>query len=491
LVPLGFIGSEFLTQADRGEFSVMLELAPGAKIEQTNLVTGQVEEILAKIPEIQKVFVNVGASSTGMVGQSSSNIAELHVVLAPKTDRQRSTDEISQSIKAKLALIPGITAHVTPIDIWGTSGRTAIQVSVSGSNWDDVYQTAKRVRAIVLQIHGTDDVKLSAEEGKPETRLEIDREKMAALGLTIADVGSTLQVGLTGDDSSKFRDRDGTEYATRIMLDPYDRSKTSEVGNLTVMNHLGQPVEIKQFAKVFQTVGPTKLQRINRNYGIYVNSAAVGRPSGSIGADIKTALQKETFPPGIKFSFDGDLKQQSDSFGSLGIVLIAALVFVFLVMVALYDSFIYPFVVLFSVPLAIIGALLALGLTMNSLNIMSILGIIMQIGLVSKNAILLVDFTNKARAEGFKTKEALIQAGRERLRPILMTTLTMILGMLPIALSTAPGAEFKHGLGWALIGGLTCSMVMTLIVVPVVYLKIDQLRQLLLGVKNGISGKTM
>jgi HAE1 family hydrophobic/amphiphilic exporter-1 len=477
LVPLGFIGGEFMPQSDRSEFALTLELPAGAKLEQTNAVTQRVERMMTKYPEVRKVIVNVGASSGGFIGMSSNNVAEVHVILADKEERKRSTDAISQEVRKDVMLaIPGVKCRVNPISLWGTAEGTPIQISVNGRSWDLAYQGAEQVAAILKRIPGTADVRLSAEEGKPETRVEIDREKMAALGLTMADVGSALRVGLTGDDQSKFRDKDGVEYDTRVVLDEYDRSRTADIAELAFVNRYGKPVALKQFARVSRSLGPTRIQRRDRSYAITVSSQAIGRPSGSIGEDFKRELQQVQLPAGSGVAYLGDLEQQEESFGTLGLALLAAIIFVYLIMVALYDSFVYPFVVLFSVPLAVIGALLALALTMNSINIFSILGIIMQIGLVSKNAILLVDFANKARQEGLGVREALLAAGQERLRPILMTTLTMILGMLPIALSTAAGAEYKQGLGWALIGGLTVSMIMTLILVPVVYALVDKYR---------------
>jgi HAE1 family hydrophobic/amphiphilic exporter-1 len=469
-----FIGAEFLPQTDRGEFAITLELPPGVKLVQTNAVAHRVEAMLARYPEVRKLIVNVGASSSGFIGMSSDNIAEIQVVLRPKEERRRSTDAVGRAIRREVLLgVAGVKCQVNPVAIWGMAGWSPIELAISGSSWEETYRAAKQVERVMKRIPGTADIRLSAEEGNPETRVEVDREKLAALGLTIADVGSVLQIGLTGNDDSKYRDSDGTEYPVRVMLDAGDRSAIADLGELAVMNRFGRPVPVKQFARVYQALGPTKLQRIDRSYGITVSSQAVGRPSGTIAEDIQKALAREQLPPGIELSFMGDVEQQQDSFASLGLALVAAIIFVYLIMVALYDSFIYPLVVLFAVPLAVIGALLALALTMNSLNIFTILGLIMQIGLVSKNAILLVDFANKARAEGRTAPQALLEAGRERLRPILMTTLTMIFGMLPIALSDAAGAEFKQGLGWALIGGLSVSMGMTLVLVPVIYLMVD------------------
>ncbi len=478
LVPLGFIGSEFIAVADRGEFAVTIELAPGSTFENTNYMTQRVEKILSEVPEVRKMFVNVGASSEGFFGQSSNNTSELNVTLVDRSERKRTTDEVGADIKTRVAQIPGVKVRVNPIGIFGTANQTPIQLLVSGTDYAEVRKAAEKLAEVAKTVPGTADVRLSSEEGKPETRIEIDRQKLAALGLTLADVGATLRVALNGDDDSKFREG-ANEFDMRIVLDEFDRSKTSDVGSLTVMNRKGQQIELKQFASIYQTTGPTKLQRQDRNFSVTVFSQAVGRPSGSIGADIKKIVDAGgILPAGIGISYLGDLKNQADGFGSLGLAMLAAILFTYMIMVALYDSYIYPFVVLFSIPVAIIGALLALALTMKSLSIFSILGIIMLVGLVGKNAILLVDRANQMKAERkLPTYDALIEAGETRLRPILMTTVAMVFGMLPIALSSEAGSEWKSGLAWALVGGLISSLLLTLVLVPVVYTKVDEWKE--------------
>jgi HAE1 family hydrophobic/amphiphilic exporter-1 len=335
---------------------------------------------------------------------------------------------------------------------------------------------AEHVADLLKQISGTADVRLSSDDGKPETRIDIDREKLAALGLSIAEVGATLNIALAGNDDSKFRDGND-EYDIRIALDEFDRSKISDLAKLTFVNSKGQQIELQQFADIYQTTGPTKLQRRDRINSIIVYSQVIGRPTGTIGAELQAALQKNPLPDGLTITYEGDLKNQADSFGSMGLALLAAILFVYMIMVALYDSYLYPFVVLFSIPVAMVGALLALALTLNSLNIFSLLGIIMLVGLVGKNAILLVDRTNQMKLEGMNTYDALIEAGKSRIRPIIMTTASMVIGMMPIALSTSSGSEWKHGLAWALIGGLTSSMFLTLILVPVIYLKAEMWKE--------------
>jgi HAE1 family hydrophobic/amphiphilic exporter-1 len=475
LLPFGFIGSEFMPSMDRGELLVQIELPARAKLEQTSQVTRRAEQILAEFPEVMKAFTTVGTAS-GLAASTPSNTAEIQVQLVPKNERSRSTAEVSQAMKSKLDRIPGIKTHVSPIMITGTADGAPIQLFITGTNWQNAYQAANRIQTVIAGIPGIDDLQLSAKEGQPEIRIEADRAKMAKLGLNVSDIGAVLQMGFTGDDQSKFRDEDGNEYDIRVMYDSFDRSRTADVRGLTVLNNSGRPVQLSEFATIVNAAGPNKLERWDRNYAITISAKAVGRASGDIGSDIVKLLKTAKLPPGVSYQLGGDLEMQDDAFGSLGLALLAVIIFVYLIMTALYNSFTYPLTVIFSVPLALIGSMLALGLTANSLSIFSIMGIIMQVGLVSKNAILLVDFANRARENGAGMKEALLEAGRERIRPILMTNLTTILGMIPLALSNSPGSEFKHGLGWVLIGGLTCSIMITLIIVPVVYSLVENCR---------------
>jgi HAE1 family hydrophobic/amphiphilic exporter-1 len=241
-------------------------------------------------------------------------------------------------------------------------------------------------------------------------------------------------------------------------------------------NSDGQTFLLSQFADVQEGMGESMLQRSDRLNSITVNTNVVGRPVGTVANDIKANTAAIALPQGISIEYQGEVKNQGDAFASLGLALIIAILLVYLIMVALYDSIVYPFVVLFSIPVALIGALLALALAMETLNVFSIIGIIMLLGLVAKNAILIVDFANQLKGEGHAVKSALIEAGKERLRPILMTTLAMILGMLPIALATGAGSEIKKGMAWVIIGGLTSSMILTLFVVPAMYLIIERLK---------------
>jgi HAE1 family hydrophobic/amphiphilic exporter-1 len=472
LVPLGFVGGEFMPQSDRGEFTVTLELPTGAKLKDTNEAALRVEKSISAVPEVRKIFTNAGASSEGFLGQSSTNVAALDIALTAKQFRRRSTADVIRDIKQRVGGVAGMTLRANPIGIFGTADESPIQIGVSGTNFEDVSRAARMLMEIMKRVPGTDEVRLSSEEGNPETRIDIDRDKLAALGLTLGEVGMTLQTALTGDDQSKYQDG-VNEYPIRVILDSFDRSHTADMENLFFVNSRGQAVELKQFAAITQTTGPTKLERRNRTYNIWVRSQAIGRPSGTIGEDIFRAVRGMKLPPNVSIYASGDLEMQADAFRSLALAMAAAILFVYLIMVALYNSYLHPFVVLFSIPMAVVGAFFALGLTNHSLNIFPFMGLIMLAGLVAKNAILLVDFTNRQRADGMEIVPALLEAGRVRLRPILMTTMTMVFGMMPIALSAGQASEFKSGLGWVLVGGLTSSLLLTLLLVPVIYLKAD------------------
>jgi HAE1 family hydrophobic/amphiphilic exporter-1 len=477
LIPFGFIGSEFIPQADQGQIAIDIQLPAGTKLERTNEIVQIVEKQVSQMPGVETVYASVGSGSTG---GGRDNRGYVNVALVPKAQRSFSTDQFGAMVRRAVRLT-GVKMYISQPNSMGGGGSAPVQVAVMGPSWEMVMETALRVQKLVEQIPGTSDVRLSSDDGNPEMNIAVNRDKLADLGLDIDTVGETLELGLTGNTDSKFTDN-GIDYDINVRLDQASRVRTDAIADLVVANKSGQMIPLNQFATVTPTTGPTVIQRRNRSFSISVTSRAIGRSIGDIGQDITAALEKEKLPYGVTTAFVGNLKNQAESFGSLAVALLAAIIFVYLIMAALYNSFIYPLSVLFAVPLAVIGALLALALTKKTLAVFSIMGIIMLVGLVSKNAILLVDFTNRAREEeGLSVEEALVEAGRERLRPILMTTMTMILGMVPLATSGATGSEFKTGLGWALIGGLTCSMLMTLVVVPVVYTRIEKLRNFMLG----------
>jgi hydrophobic/amphiphilic exporter-1 (mainly G- bacteria), HAE1 family len=475
LVPAGFIGSEFAAQGDRGELVVQLEMEPQITLYQNNQTTRKIEQMIKAHPEVNIVYSKIGVSSNQMAGATgSSNRSEITVVLKDKKERDISIEQFGAMVKKEIQQIPGVKAKAAPTGITGNANVAPIQVVVQGPDLDKVREAATTVLNVVNKIPGTTDVEFSIEDAIPELQVKIDRERMAALGLSVAEVGNNLRTAFNGNDDSKYREGQ-YEYDILVSLDKFNRANANDVANLTFLNNKGKLVELKQFATVSQELGAAKLERRDRLSSIAVNAQVIGRPIGTVGSDIKTSMENKKLPEGVTIKYAGSLEQQSDAFGSLGLALLIGIVFVYLIMVALYDSFLYPFIVLFSLPVALIGALLALALAFQNLSIFSIIGMIMLMGLVAKNAILLVDFTNHLKAEGMPVKEALIEAGRERLRPILMTTIAMIFGMLPIALASGAGAETKNGLAWVIIGGLTSSLLLTLVLVPSAYMTFENM----------------
>ena len=477
LVGGGFIGFEFMPGVDRSEVIATLELDPGVNIERTNEISREVEKILKGFPEVQKILTNAGASSEGMIGFSSNNTAEVFITLTDKKFRKETTDEIGLRIKNEIAKIPGVRPRVAAVSMMGTANRTPIQILVNATTYEEASAAAKKIQEIVKSVKGTIDVRLSSEDGKTELRVDVDRQKLAALGLSISDVGSALRIALTGDENSKYRDG-ANEYIIRVQLDQLDRSNPDEIKQLTFKNNKGQQITLSQFANVYQTTGPTKLERQKRMTSVNIYSQVFGKTSGALAQEIDKKIKAEAnLPAGVNYEFIGEQKFMKDAFLSLIYAIFAAILFVFMIMVALYDSYIYPFVVLFSIPVSFVGALYGLALTNKSLSIYSMLGMIMLMGLVAKNAILLVDRANQMKLErGLSTYEALLESAGTRLRPILMTTFSMVIGMMPIALSTSAGSEAKTGLAVALIGGLLSSLMLTLVLVPVVYQWVDKMK---------------
>ncbi|MCX6249547.1 MAG: efflux RND transporter permease subunit [Bacteroidetes bacterium] len=481
LVGMGFIGSEFISIGDRGEVIINLELPKNSTIEQTNQTTLRAEKYLMQKKEVTSIFTSVGSSTSFFGGGSDAYKSEMHIKMVPKEKRAITAEQFTLDMKKELMqLLPGTKVRSTIVSLMGTSDMDPIQIVLTGPDMDSLSVCADRVMAEMKKVPGTYEVKLSVESGNPEVDIRLEKDKMADLGLSTAMVGLTLQNAFSGNTDAKFRAGEN-EYDINIMLDQFNRRSIQDIAGLTFVNNRGQLIQLNQFANIKPSSGTTILQRYNRMPSISVNSQVIGRPVGSVGDDVMKGLKKVNLPKEVTLTPEGDMKYQTEAFGSLLIAFLASILFVYLIMVALYDSYLYPFVVLFSIPLAIIGALLALGLTMQSLTIFSILGMIMLVGLVGKNAILLVDFTNQRKSEGLSTVQALIDAGKVRMRPILMTTFSMIFGMMPIALASGAGSEWKNGMAWALIGGLTSSMFLTLIVVPVVYLMFDNIKAKMAG----------
>ena len=480
----GIIGKELISTGDQGKFRLALEFDKSTSIQQNNLVSEKIENYILKQPEVSTVFSNVGGPSTGIgsLGVGSANKSEFTVQLRIKNDELRNagikkipTEQFMRKLRDDLQKeYSGINFSMIAL---GLIPRSApIEITLSGSDLNQVMQTGNDLKSVIEKIPGADNVRLSVEAGSPEFKVIPDKDKMQRLGLNTAYVGMNLRTAFSGNDDASLTEK-GTEYPVRIWLDKFSRKNEDDVKQLNIVNPMGVPIEIAQFATIERDNSPSLLERKDRQPAVTLTSDALGRPSGTVADDVVAYLKNNPLPDGISMTWGSDIKRQNDSFGALGSVLLISFLLIYLIMVALYDSYIYPFVALFAIPVAAIGAFLALNLSLSNLSLFALLGLIMLMGLVTKNSILIVDFTNQLKAEGKHYKEALITAGKERMRPILMTTLSMAIGMLPIALASGTAAEWKNGLAWVIIGGLLSSLVLTVFLVPMVYYGVDRMKE--------------
>jgi hydrophobic/amphiphilic exporter-1 (mainly G- bacteria), HAE1 family len=474
----GIIGKELISTGDQGKFRMSLEFDKTTSIEQNNRVAEKIEYYISQKPEVSTLFSNVGGPSTGIgsLGVGSANKTEFTIQLKDKKERTKEpTEEFMKRLRGELQeKFPGINYSMAGL---GLIPRTApIEITLSGSDLDLVLEAGDELKTVIENIPGADNVRLSVERGSPEYKIVPNKDKMQRLGLNTIYVGMNLRTALTGNDDATLTEN-GTEYPVRIRLNEFDRKNFQDVQKLSVINPMGLPVEVSQFADIVQDNSPSMLERKDRQPAITLTADALGRPSGTVADDVVSYLKANPLQNNIQTTWGSDIKRQNDSFGALGSVLLISFLLIYLIMVALYDSFVYPFVVLFSIPVAAIGAFFALNLSLSNLSLFALLGLIMLMGLVVKNAILIVDFTNQLKEEGKHFKEALMIAGKSRLRPILMTTLSMVIGMLPIAMATGTAAEWKNGLAWVIIGGLLSSLILTVFLVPMVYYLVDTLKE--------------
>ena len=477
LVPAGFIGTAFVSESDKGELNVSLELAAGSSLKETNITLMKAEEIALSHPEVDKVFTSVGSQSGNLAtgNTSTSNLGELAIMMVPLEDRSISQEEFGMQLRDELSQIPGLKVTIKPTGITGGS-EAPVQVAVRGIDLKSINKVAKEIKEVVAATSGTDYVEFSTKSPQTEIDIQLDKEKMNMVGLSMTDVGSGLQMAFRGNDNLNYTEN-GEEYSINMIADEGSRRTAEDVRNIVIRNTSGAQVRLEEIATIGERMGQSVLQRYDRLNSVTVEAFVTGRPVGTVTQEIQDEVDKMEIPEGVQVSFLGQSERQKDAFGSLGLAMVIGFLLVYLIMVALYESMVYPFVVMFSIPVALIGAFLALALTMETLTIFAIVGLIMLMGLVAKNGILIVDFANHLKAEGMELKAALLEAGKERLRPILMTTIAMIFGMLPIAISSGAGAEVKNGMAWVIIGGLTSSLLLTLILVPTIYYIVDKLKE--------------
>jgi len=474
LITEGFIGLDFLQAGDRGEFVLELELPSNASTQETESISRAAESIVLSIPEVESVFTTVGITSSARLTLNANNIAELSVKLIDKNDRTVSTANLARQLKYKLeAELAGVKISPVEINLLGIRDDGPVEVILTGLALDELEKVATDVVAMLDSIPGSVEVKSLIENDRSELNVALDYNKMAQAGISAGQVGIVLRTAFLGNTDTRFSE-ENKNLPINLRLAADFRNTLEDIEKLTVLNKEGGQIQIKQIATLEERSAAVTLERTNRQRSVTVKSQVVGRPAGSVANDLQNMLEEKELPQGLEYQFTGNIQRQRDSFITLGVAFGISVLFVYLIMVALYDSYVYPFVVLFSIPMAIIGALIVLGLTKNALTVFTIMGLIMLVGLVGKNAILVVDFANKLQKKGYMMKEALFEATRLRIRPILMTNISMVIGLVPIALASGAGSEWKNGLAWALIGGLSSSMLLSLIVVPLVYYQFDR-----------------
>jgi len=468
LIPSGFIGIEFTKAGDRGEFILELELDKNSSLERTADITAKVEEYLLKQPEVRELFSTIGITSSGRIEFNTSYLTELTVQLIDKNQRASAT-ELSRRFKLELeSSIPGLIVRPVEINILGLRGDDAVQVTLTGTDQDSLVHYAELLRKELDEVPGTIEVQSTFSSPATENKVIIDRNQLDNYNLNLAMVGTTLRTAISGNSQGKYQ-QEGVDYDINLKMHPTQTANISTIMGLTVMNNLAQLIPLSQIAETVEEQAPQKLERTNRRPSITLKSQVIGKPAGSVSRQFKQRIATLNLPQDIELIYGGQSKRTTDGLLTMAFAFIASIILVYFVLTILYNSFSYPFVVLLSIPMAVIGALLALALTQEALSIFSILGLVMLVGLVGKNAILVVDFAIKMIRNGDEVQKALIKATKLRFRPVLMTNLSMVIGLLPIALAAGAGSEWKNGLAWVLIGGLISSMLLTLIVVPVVF----------------------
>ncbi|MCP4705960.1 MAG: efflux RND transporter permease subunit [candidate division Zixibacteria bacterium] len=471
----GKLGAEFMPETDEGRYIVAVETPQGTDLETTSATFKTVENLLQNEFEgIILILTTIGS------GQNPVNEGQLYVKLVDKDDRPLSAKEMIDSTRIVLASVPGIKYAVAKEAQEGGSG-TAVELSIRGTDSAVLADLVDQVDAIFRSIPGIVDLDNSMAEGKPELQVNIDRGLANDLGLDIMSIGSTVRSLVEGDVVTRFKEGD-KEYDVRVRLKESDRANTAQIERLLIASKkeiTGRDeflVPLGNVASMKKTTAIGEYKRLDRLREVRIGSnVATGAFAGTVLELVMAEVDKIDLPPGYYITRSGMSEIMTETAGYMFEALILAVIFIYLLLASQFESFFDPFSIMFSLPLSLVGAIIALLLTGDSLSIMSMIGIIMLMGLVTKNAILLIDFVNQRRRGGMSRSEAILDAGPIRLRPIMMTTISLIFGVLPLALGLGPGAEMRAPMARAVIGGMTSSTLLTLVVVPIVYTVMDDI----------------
>jgi hydrophobic/amphiphilic exporter-1 (mainly G- bacteria), HAE1 family len=460
---LGYLGGEFFPVSDNSEFNIAVQTPPGSSLAYTKKKLEEAAAIARSIPGVSHTYATVGGP-TGAVDEG-----QIYVGLIPKAERPDNQDAIARTMRQKFVAIGGATAS---IQTSGFDNQKQIQVQLSGPDSAILGALAERAMTLVREVPGAVDVGLSTRGQKPELDVRIDRELAGSLGIRVSDVAQTLRPAFAGIDAGDWVDPSGKTRDVTVRFAPESRVRASSLSNLPLLvigPNGPTTLPLGQVAEIRPSIGPSRIDHLNRERVITVQANTEGRPLSEVVGDIDVKLQALTLPSGYVITQGGQTQEQQEVFTRIGIALGVAIVLMYLVLVVQFGSFLDPLAIMLSLPLSLIGVVGALMLTGDTLNIMSLIGVILLMGIVAKNAILLIDFAKWSEEKGLPRREAIIEAGRARLRPILMTTFALIAGMIPVALGEGEGADFRAPLGRAIIGGVITSTVLTLLVIPTFY----------------------
>ena len=465
---MAFMGTEFVPVEDRGEFQVILDLPPGTSYDESVAAVAKIEHDIQAIPEVRQVFSTVGVN--GQVRSST-----IRVRTTKKNERARGLAAIKAELRTTLATMPFVDAKVAdPEFMQGAPYEPPINVFVRGDDLAQLQRITSEIEAKVRQVPGAVDISTNLESGQPEVVARVDRSLAADLGFSVGSIGSQLRGMVEGIVPTKLRDGD-REFDIRVRLAPEYRNDPAAILRTPLYSPGGAAVRAGDVARFAPAVGPSNIDREQRRRQAKIGvDLAAGYALGDVTKNIERAMSTVQMPANFEWGFAGDVEMMQESAAALGLALILAVAFIYIVLASQFESFIEPFIIMLSLPLAIVGALLLLLATGKNIGMPAMIGVVMLMGLVTKNAILLVDYTNQLRREGLSVKDALLKAGPVRLRPIIMTTIAMILGMMPSAFGSGDGSEFRAPISIATIGGLLTSTLLTLVVVPVAYLLLDR-----------------
>ena len=471
-----FIGTEFFPTNDNGRLGVSLELPIGSRVDLAKDVCQRLyKEWTEKYPEIKVFNYTVGQASSdntfASMQNNGSHIISMNIMLTDADKRDRGITEIAGLMREDLKQYPELKKALVNVGGsrgGGMSGQSTLNYEIYGYDFTKTDSVAQRLKRILESVPGAADINISRSDYQPEYHVDFDREKLALYGLNLSTAASALRNRINGTTASYFRE-DGMEYDIKVMYDPEHRRSISDIENIMLYNTMGQGVRLKEVGTVVERFYPPTIERKDRERIITVSTVVQNRPMSDVIAEAQPLIDKMDKPSEVTIQLSGSYEDQQDSFGDLGILGILIIMLVYMVMAGQFESFTYPAIIMTSILFAFSGIVLILLITNTNLNVMSMIGAIMLIGIVVKNGIVLIDYINLNRERGMSVRRAVITGGHSRLRPVLMTSLTTILGMVPMAVGTGVGSEMWRPMGTAVIGGLTMSTLMTLLFVPTMY----------------------